>query len=225
MKAILQLCIVAILCVMSASAGDSLPKALDKKEVALLDKIRGLTIGMSEEEFRKLFPDLGPLEKYKSGGEANVFAGKLPDLTLAGLKWRGHAEFTEGKLVRVRLYTFVSYPEYKGSDEQTFPRHEVRKVGLLIAAHYQHRIGEVTERYAPNRDCPAGNPFGLRHAWRTRGKELSVEFFKNASQSSLEIALSDWLKSQREQKEEYEHVWPLKPAPRALLREMSRPQK
>ena len=222
MKAILFICSAAFLLAsgVMVTAADSIPRALSKTEGQFLDNVRALNIGMSENELRTRFPDLGVLKKPENRNDHRELLADFPVFKLAGLEWSGYAEFAGGKLVRVSLGA-GAYSEPTENERLAIPRHHVRKAGLLIAAHFQHSIGEVTERYVPNVDCPAGNPYGLRHTWRTKGKALLVEFGKVSSHSSVMIELADWVESQREQKELYESAWPLKPAPRALLREVA----
>ena len=189
-----------------------------------LDSLRAVKIGIGEDELRQRFPKLGALQKPKDRDHPDLMFADFPNLTLAGLDWSGSAEFVSGKLVRVSLYASVSYPVYADKQRQSLPRHEVRKAELLIVAHFQRRIGNVAERFVPNLDCPAGNPYGLRHTWRTKGKALLIEFSKNASQSYVSIELADWYESQREQQELYRGEWPLQPASRAELREVAEPR-
>jgi hypothetical protein len=226
MKAILLTFSVAVLCVLdtTAPAAGLVPKALSKAEVEFLDNLRKVRIGMSEDELRQIFPDLGVFRKPDGRSEQQQLVSDFPCFTLAALEWSGSAEFATGKLVRVSLYASGVYPEYADGKRQSVPRHNVRKAGLLIAARFQRDIGNVTERYVPNVDCPSGNPYGLRHTWRAKGKALLVEFHKDASSSSVTIILADWVESQREQKESPDGGWPLKPVPRALLREVATPR-
>ncbi len=226
MKAILLICSAAILQVLAATAmaADSAPKVLTKPEVEFLDSLRAVKIGIGEDELRQRFPDLGALRKPDSPGQQHLMFADFPQFTLAGLEWHGSAEFATGKLVRVSVYASARDSEYPGAKTLILPRHEVRKAGLLIAAHFQRRIGSVTERFVPNLDCPSGNPCRLRHTWRTKERELFVEFFTVSSHTSVTVSLADWEESRREQKELYESSWPLKPAPRALLREVAQPR-
>lgn len=123
------------------------------------------------------------------------------------------------------LCASANYQSYPGKKTHTLPRHEVRAIDLLIASHFASKYSEVVEGYVPNLDCPAGNPFGLRHAWRVGDESLTAEFFKVSSSSSLQIEIADWKTWEKEQQEVYgnEKVWPLKPASKKDLLEVSQP--
>lgn len=94
-----------------------------------------------------------------------------------------------------------------------------------MAAWFQSRIGRVTERYVPNTDCPAGNPFGLRHTWLTKNRAVVLDFSKNSSYSTLVLTLADWNTWTAAQKTAYldSNSWPLKPPTAAQLKEAASP--
>ena len=207
-------------------AGDGEAKsALSESDIHFLARVLTLTPGMSEADLRTLFPKLGSDRAQEDQSPGVIL--DLPEFSLAGLKWVGRFRMTEGNLSDFHLYASAWYPLYRHVEpkRQAVPREEVRAAGLAIAAWFQQRIGRVTERYVPNMDCPAGNPFGLRHTWLTRGRAVAVEFRKNASMSNLELSLADWSTWNQNQKQAYSESWPLKPARPENLREAASPQR
>lgn len=128
----------------------------------------------------------------------------------------------DGKLREAKLYASAWKVPSPKETTQSVPQHKVRAIELLIATHYISEFGKVTEKYVPNIDCPAGDPFGLRHQWHRKDAVLSVEFAKNASMSQVEILIADWTNWEKRQRECYSE-WPLTPAPRHVLIEVGRP--
>ena len=104
------------------------------------------------------------------------------------------------------------------------PREDARAAELEIAAWFQQRIGTVTERYVPNQDCPAGNPFGLRHTWLTRRRAVALQFEKSPASTVLLLTLADWKRWIDEQKD-FQDGWPLRPARPAEKRQAATPFK
>ncbi len=199
------------------------PKQLSRPEIRLLNEFAALKPGITEEELRQRLPELSVSSKPEP--KAEVITAETSTFHLAGLEWQGIFYIAEGKFRNAVLCASASYQSYPGKKSQTLPRHEVRAIGLLITSHFASKYGKVVEGYVPNLDCPAGNPFGLRHSWRIGDESLTVEFFKVSSSSSLQIEIADWKTWEKEQQEVYgnEKAWPLKPASKKVLLEVSQP--
>jgi len=205
-------------------AGDEAAKTrLSEGDVRFLSRILTVSPGMIEADLRARFPDLGTARTPHDQGPG--IGLELPEFPLGGLKWRSEFRLRDGKVSEVHLRASAFYPGIRIREEQTAPREEVRATGLRLAEWFQNRIGKVTERFVPNYDCPAGNPFGLRHTWLTRRRAVAVEFGKNASMSTLEISLADWSTWNREQKKTHDSSWPLQPPRPEHLREAASPHK
>lgn len=199
------------------------PLRLSPHEIQLLDDFAALKPGMTEAELRQRLPELSASYKEKPRPLLTFAATSM--FQLAGMQWHGIITFADGRLLQADLHASawkVFHPKLSG---QALPQHEVRAIGLLIATHYTSKFGKVPEGYVPNMDCPAGNPFGLRHSWHFDNTALAIEFFKVSSTSSLNISISDWAVWEKEQQEVYgsEGSWPLKPVSKELLLEASRP--
>jgi hypothetical protein len=196
------------------------PLRLSPQEIQLLDDFAALKPGMPEEELRQRLPELSASYKEKPRPLLTFAATSM--FQLAGMQWHGIITFADGRLLQADLHASawkVFHPKLTG---QAIPLHKVRAIELLVTTHYISKFGKVTEKYVPNTDCPAGNPFGLRHQWHRKDTVLSVEFAKNASMSWVEILIADWAPWEKEQRE-YDREWPLTPTPKHLLLEVSKP--
>ena len=194
------------------------PLRLSRQEVQLLDDFLELKPGLSEDELRQRMPDLS--DSYTDKDTRKLTAA-TSTFRLAGIEWRGRISMVDSKVEKAELHASARKEAYPKVGEQVLPQHQVRAIGLLISAHYTTKFGKVSECYVPNIDCPAGNPFGLRQQWHLKDLALAVEFSKNSSMSSLQISLADWTAWNKENREAYENSWPLKPAPKHLLLEVS----
>ena len=237
MKAILLMCSAAILRVLAATApaADSVPKALSKVETDFLDALVSVSIGMRVEEFYKIFPEAGVCSD-KAGGPPSSYLGDdlpFPQITFAGQTLWGGAIFDLGRVQEVgawtQLWSQYPGPEYLGkiADGPIVARHVMRKIALLVAAHFEKRFGKVAEQFIPGDPSyfPEENHFGLRHTWRTKGKAVVVEFTFDApsTRSGISIQVVDWREWSKDQKQWYRNKWPLKTASRALLRRVIDP--
>lgn len=177
---------VLALFVVSAIAEEQSLKDADK---ALLEKVAGLPFGMSEAEVRAQFPDLGPSEK---ASKYDPLARAHANVSMAGLKWTLSFEFDEGKLWLSTLQIgALRRPGLKSEEGPEFlSQSKFRTLGKRFAAYFASKYGETAELYVPNDDCPAGNPFGLRHQWYVGEKATAVDFSVNSSYMSIQLYFS-----------------------------------
>jgi hypothetical protein len=221
MKQLLQVLLMVVWAMSLSGAEDLVALRLSRQEVKFLDEFLELKPGMTEGELRERLPELGSSYMNKSTHHVTVETSRF---RLAGMEWGGYITLVEGRVQKAVLHASAWKEAHPKIREQVMPQYEVRAIGLLIAAHYANKFGKVSEGYVPNTDCPAGNPFGLRQRWHVKDAALVVEFNKNSSTSSLEILLAEWTAWEKEEREFYgtENSWPLKPAPKALLLEVSK---
>jgi hypothetical protein len=214
MKIVRLLLMAASMLISSFAMAEDL--SLEDADKALLEKVASLPVGMSEAEVRAQFPDLGPSEKTS---KHDPIARAFTEVSMAGLKWSLSFEFDEGKL---RLSTVqvsaLKTPHLKSKDEPAFlPQSKFRAFGKRFAAYFASLHGDTVELYVPNVDCPAGNPYGLRHQWYVGEKAIAVDFSVNSSYMSIRLCFSG-----RERWKGMHAEAPLEPAPKQLIEEAAR---
>lgn len=193
--------------------------SLRDADKALLKKVADLPFGMSEAGVRAQFPDLGPSEmSYKHDPLSRAHT----KVRMVGLEWTLSFEFDDGKLWLSTVQSSKPRrPNITNKELSAFlPQSKFRALGKRFAAYFASKHGETVELYVPNVDCPAGDPYGLRHQWYVGDKAIAVDFSVNSSYMGIQVYFSGREKWKAMHAEE-----PLRLAPIHLIEEAARDAK
>lgn len=187
---------------------------LSSEDKLFLKRFDSLRPGMSEQQVRDIFPEMGALSKEKKeiSSPREVMASSFTPQEQTTEVFNVKVEFYDGKLSGVHAFSgFSSADEPKRQiDERVFEK-KARRLKRLVNSHFENLYGKTQELWVPNLDCPGGNPIGLRKMWKMKDRIVSVEFAKNSSNASVDITLWEKMEWLAEQKSLYESSWPLGP--------------